>query len=182
MTITPDHSIPIPDRPTAAYVPFFADGLTLVTCWTANGEAILKQRATAHLVLSVLAKLQREKRFELTAYVILPDHVHLLLHAAPGKGMASVVETFLHRYGRDYAQVMGIPEALEVWDQRRKVERLADVDAFAAALDMIHYDPVLHGQAERPEAWAFSSYEQWIDRELYKLGWGWRKPARLQGG
>lgn len=173
---------PIPDRPAAAYVPFFGDSMTLVSCWTANGEAILKQRATAHLVLSVLAKLQKEKRFDLTAYVILPEHVHLLLQTVPGQATDPIVDGFLYRYGRDYAQLMGIPEALEVWEHRRKVERLADVDVFAAALDMIHYDPVQHGHVERPEAWAFSSYEQWINCGLYKLGWGWRKPERLQGG
>ena len=173
---------PIPDPATAAYVPFFVDGMVLVTCWTANGEAILKQRATAHLVLSVLAKLQRGKRFDLTAYVILPDHVHLLLRIASGKATEPIIDGFLYRYGHDYAQLMGIPERMEVWEHRRKVERLADVNVFAAALDMIHYDPVLHGHAERPEVWAFSSYEQWIDRGLYKLGWGWRKPVRLQGG
>ena len=180
MTITPDR--PIPDRPTAAYVPFFVDGLALVTCWTANREALLAQRATAHLVLSVLGRLQREKHFDLIAYVILPDHVHWLIRTAPGQATDPIVELFLFRYGRDYAQLMGSPEALEVWDHRRKVERLADVDVFAAALDRIHYDPVLHGHAQRPEAWTFGSYEQWIDRGLYKLGWGWRRPARLQGG
>ncbi len=173
---------PIPDQPTTVYAPFFEESMTLVTCWAANGESILKQRATAHLVLSVLEKLQREKSFDLTAYVILPDHVHLLLRSTPGKAMSPVVELFLQRYQRDYAQLMGIPGSLEVWDRRRALERVSDVAAFATALDRIHYDPIQHGHVSRPETWAFSSYARWVERGLYKLGWGWRKPMRLQGG
>ncbi|MEZ4710565.1 MAG: hypothetical protein R3A44_25410 [Caldilineaceae bacterium] len=37
-----------------------------------------------------------------------------------------------------------------------------DVDDFAAMLDYVHYNPVQHGLAQRPEEWLHSSYETWV--------------------
>jgi putative transposase len=54
------------------------------------------------------------------------------------------------------------------------------MDAFAAVLDYIHYNPVYHGLVARPEEWPHSSYSVWVERKLYKLGWGWQMPQRIK--
>lgn len=180
MSITSDR--PIPDRPTAAYVPFFRPGISFVTCWAVNGERIFEQRATAHLVRSVLHEVKTSHAFAMMGFVILPDHLHLLVRPEDGVSARQIVERFRQRYHDSYLQVMGIPGEMEVWDQRRSIERVDDVDRFAQMLDRIHYDPVEHGWVAKPELWESSSYSSWVARGLYKLGWGWGKPARLQGG
>jgi putative transposase len=173
---------PMPDRPIDVYAPFFQPGIYFVTCWAVNGEPIFGQRATAHLVRSVLHEVKGRNPFTMLGFVILPAHLHLLIRPEEGTPAGQIVDRFQQRYHRSYLQVMGIPGEMEVWDQRRSVERLSDVESFAHKLDVIHYDPVQHGLAPRPEQWESSSYASWIDRGLYKLGWGWHKPARLHGG
>ncbi|MBX2997929.1 MAG: hypothetical protein KF893_05415 [Caldilineaceae bacterium] len=173
---------PIPDRPATAYAPFFRPGISFITCWAVNGEPLFGQRTTAHLVRSVLREVKQRLAFTMLGFVILPAHLHLLIRPEDGIPVGQIVDRFLHRYHDSYLQVMGIPGEMEVWDRRRSIERVDDVDDFAHKLDLIHYDPVQHGLAARPELWESSSYGPWVERGLYKLGWGWQKPARLQGG
>jgi putative transposase len=175
------------DRPTAVYERFFQPGIYFVTCWAVKEERIFEerifeQRATAHLVRSVLHEVKDRAPFTMLGFVILPDHLHLLIRPEANTLIGAIVDKFRRQYYRSYLEVMGIPGDMEIWDQRRRVEPVADVSSFAHKLDMIHYDPVQHGLAQRPEQWDSSSYASWIDRGLYKLGWGWQKPARLHGG
>jgi putative transposase len=175
-------SLSVPERPTDNYAPFFQPGTVFITCWAVNGEGIFAQRPAAHLVRSVLHKVKAKRPFTMLGFVILPDHLHLLIRPEPETTVESVVAALSEQYQRQYARLRGIPGTLEVWDRHRSFDRVADVARFAQKLDMIHYDPVQHGLVTRPEDWRDSSYGAWVERGLYKLGWGWQKPARLGGG
>ena len=74
---------------------------------------------------------------------------------------------------------MGSPAEMVVWEQRFTVEAVKEEIEFAQRMDTIHYDPVRHGLVTRPEEWVQSSYAAWVERGLYKLGWGWSEPERL---
>ena len=172
----------LPDRPTEAYERFFRPGMVLITCRAANGEALFIKRPAAHLVRSVLHTVKAEQSFGMVGFAILPDHLHLLIRPGAGTTAGAIVEALLLAYQRSYTELRGIPGRLEVWDRRRSLERVAGLAQFAETLDRIHYDPVAHGLVARPEAWPESSYSVWVERGLYRLGWGWQKPARLGGG
>lgn len=170
------------ERPIDVYVPFFRPGTVFVTCLAVNREPIFDQAATAHLVRTVLRQVKTEMPFQMVGFAILPDHLHLLIR--PGKRVSAqqVVNRMRIRYRWSYAELMGSPSAMEVWERWREIELLREVETFAHRLDVIHYDPVHHGLVDRPEEWLESSYGSWIERGLYKLGWGWQRPQRLQGG
>jgi putative transposase len=170
------------EPPLPAYERFFQPGIFFVSCQAVNGERIFGQPATAHLVRSVLKQVREEARFRMLGFVILPDHLHLLIRPEEGVSSGQVVDHLQWRYRREYAAIMGIPREMEVWEQGRSLDRVVDCETFAHRLDTIHYDPIHHGVAQRPEAWRESSYVSWLERGLYKLGWGWQKPARLGGG
>jgi putative transposase len=170
------------EPPLAAYERFFHPGIFFVTCRAVNGEQIFGQPTTAHLVRSVLKQVRRKFPFRMVGFVILPDHLHLLIRPEDGVAADRIADHLQWRYRREYAALMGVPEEMEVWDPGRSLERMADSGAFAHRLDTIHYDPVQHGVAQRPEEWGESSYRSWLERGLYKLGWGWQRPARLGGG
>ena len=83
------------------------------------------------------------------------------------------------RFQAAYPAVRGLPAAIVVWERRHLIEPLPDVAAFAHSLDSLHYAPVAQGLCARPEEWPQSSYSAWVERRLYKLGWGWTVPERL---
>ncbi len=175
----PRHAI-IPDPPLAAYRPYFQPGTVFLTWATVAGEPILAPATTAHLLRSVLREVQEELRFAMLGWVILPDHLHLLLRMEAGEAR-EVARRARFRFQRTYPELLGIPGPMVVWDSRQGLEPVSELAEFAARLDYIHADPVAHGLVGQPEAWRQSSYASWVERGLYKLGWGWRPPARLAG-
>jgi putative transposase len=171
----------IPDPPLSAYETYFHTGLVFVTLTGVQGERIFGRNETANLLRSVLREVRRELAFTMHAWAILSDHSHLLIQPGAEVEAGEIVRRVRHRYARDYAQLMGSPKGIVVWEQRFGLETVADVEGFARRMDQIHYDPVRHGLAPRPEEWSQSSYAAWVERGLYKLGWGWSEPERLVG-
>ena len=163
------------------YAPFFSDRGRLITCHTRARLPVLADAAVAHLWQSVLLDVRRDIPFRLHGYVTLPDHVHLLLEAPPESTPELIMRYARGQFEHDYRIMLGLPDSADVWPAQQQIVALPDVATFAAALDYIHYDPVHHGLASRPEEWANSSYRAWIERRVYKLGWGWQRPARVAG-
>lgn len=170
----------ISDPPLAVYAAHYHDAVLFVTLNAVQGERVFGRTETANLLRSVLREVRQTLAFTMHAWVILPDHSHLLFQPGAGNEAGEIVRRVRHRYARDYAQLMGSPKEIVVWEQRFGLEAVADVEDFARRMDQIHYDPVHHGLVPRPEEWSQSSYAAWVERGLYKLGWGWSEPDRLQ--
>lgn len=54
-----------------------------VTTATMNRRRLFQVEATAHLMLDILQSYRAEGRFALHAFVIMPDHLHVLLTPSP---------------------------------------------------------------------------------------------------
>ncbi|RLT38428.1 MAG: transposase [Chloroflexi bacterium] len=169
----------IPDPPLSAYTPHFHTGLVFVTLTGVRGERIFRRAETANLLRSVLREVRQKLGFAMHAWVILPDHSHLLLQPGAEGGGDEIVRRVRRRYAIDYAQLMGSPAEMVVWESHYGLESVSDEAEFARRIDTVHYDPVRHGLVTRPEEWVQSSYSAWVERGLYKLGWGWSEPERL---
>ncbi len=169
----------IPDPPLSAYAAHFREGTVFVTLNSVRGEQIFARAEAANLLRSVLREVRRELAFVMHAWVILPDHSHLLLHPSREGQASEMVRRVQECYTKDFAQLMGNPAEMVVWEPRFGLEKVASEEEFARRIDTIHYDPVQHGLIGRPEEWVQCSYAAWVERGLYKLGWGWSQPERL---
>lgn len=172
----------IPDPALSAYASHFREGCVAVTLTGVRGERIFERPESANLLRSVLRDVRQEAPFAMQAWVILPNRVRLLFHPTGGRSADEIVRRVRRRYGVDYAQIIGSPAEMVVWESRFDLEPVADAEAFARQMDAIHYAPVQSGLVKRPEEWRQSSYAAWVERGLYKLGWGWSVPDRLAGG
>jgi putative transposase len=164
----------------ASYAPHFPACCRLVTCYTSGRLPVLAEESVAHLWQTLLLEVRQELCYQLYGYVTLPDHMHLLFAPPAGHAPKEIVQQAQDRFEVDYRAVMGLPDGAPVWSRHQRIDRLADMDAFAAVLDYIHYNPVHHGLVARPEEWPHSSYGAWVERKLYKLGWGWQMPPRIK--
>lgn len=162
------------------YEKFFTPNLILLTCRTVGDEPVLGSPEMVRLLRSVLREVRDSLNFRLVAYAFLPTHVHLLT-GWENEGMPDrLLAELTSRYDREYQLLMGNPQPMTVWQKRVESQAILEVETFAACLDAIHYDPVRHGFVERPEEWPDTSYEDWVERSLYKLGWGWHKPETIK--
>jgi len=121
-------------------------------------------------------KLARVKHnFALWAYVVMPEHVHLVIFPRKNSYSISDILTDIKqpvtrratRYLRDHSpQYLGAIRSHKpggkvvhrFWQRGGGYDRnLFDPEAVHAEIDYIHANPVRRGLIERPEDWAWSS-------------------------
>jgi len=82
------------------------DRTFFTTTKTFMGKRMLQTERNANLLIDVLRSLVREKAFELHDFVIMPDHVHLLLTVHEGstieKAMQLVKGRFSYRLSHEF--------------------------------------------------------------------------------
>jgi len=79
------------------------------------GRNLLQSERNATLLIDVLRSLVAEEKFKLHDFVIMPDHVHLLLTVEDGmtieKAMQLIKGRFSHRLGKEFGHLD------EVWQR-----------------------------------------------------------------
>src|SRR5579864_1132667 len=128
-------------------------------------------------------ELERVRRWYgsfVTGYVVMPEHVHLLL-SEPERGKLSLVIQMLKQITSRKLKAPDQPRFWQVryydfpvWSEAKRIEKLR----------YIHRNPVTRGLAERPENWKWSSFahyatgvegpveieSQWTARRRERLG------------
>jgi putative transposase len=128
-------------------------------------------------------ELERVRRWYgsfVTGYVVMPEHVHLLL-SEPERGKLSLFIQMLKQITSRKLKPPGQPRFWQVryydfpvWSEAKRIEKLR----------YIHRNPVKRGLAQRPENWKWSSFahyatgvegaveieSQWTARRREQLG------------
>jgi len=135
-------------------------------------QALLGSVGTRSLFVAVLGEVRRRYQFRLVGFVVMPEHVHLLM-SEPGKGDPSKViqalkQTVSRRLrSKSGRKIVGIQLPLSlvgedsyphfwqhrfydfnVWSDEKKIEKL----------EYMHQNPVKRGLVQDPKDWAWSSY------------------------
>jgi len=133
---------------------------------------LLGSVGTRSLFVAVLGEVRRRYQFRLVGFVVMPEHVHLLM-SEPGKGDPSKViqalkQTVSRRLrSKSGRKIVGIQLPLSlvgedsyphfwqhrfydfnVWSDEKKIEKL----------EYMHQNPVKRGLVQDPKDWAWSSY------------------------
>ena len=127
-----------------------------ITAITANRRPIFKVESNAQLLISIFQENQSKGRIELYAWVIMPDHIHLLLMPAPEvsleKAMQFVKGTFSFR----------LKSKLPIWQPGFTWHRIEDVRDFKSHREYIHQNPVRVRLCSKAEEYPYSSAKQSI--------------------
>ena len=124
-----------------------------------HGSCLLRRPDAADLVVDTWRHFAG-RRYDLIAWVVMPNHVHVLIRAYDEVALGTIVQSWKSYTGRRIAAMTATSEGggaggvwmRDYWDQFVRDER-----HFAAAVDYIHRNPVTAGLAERPEDWPWSS-------------------------
>jgi putative transposase len=117
--------------------------------------------------------------FELLAWVILPDHFHLLLDAGE-IDVSRILQTTKMSFASNYRKRLG-QRSGRTWQNRFWDHIIRDQDDFNRHVDYIHYNPIKHGLVRSPFDWPHSSVHQWRDEGVYSDDWGCREDVVLDG-
>jgi putative transposase len=158
------------------YVP---DSIVFIT-QVVNGRApAFSDERHVQLLRSTLRAVQKLHPFTMLAYVFLPDHIHLLLQPTGQSTFSQIMHSLKPNFTKAYKNALGITGPVRFWQQRFWDHVIRDVNDLQRHLDYIHYNPVKHGLAKRPEDWPHSSFREWKRRGAYADGWGWNQAPDL---
>ena len=138
------------------------------TCYHRQGW--LGEPKRRDLFLHILEETRRRYRFVVVGYVVMPEHVHLLI-SEPEQGTPSTIvqvlkQRFAHRVLRRKRRKSGqlklwagdAPRVWQsrfydfnVWSERKRTEKL----------NYMHQNPVRRGLVLEPEQWPWSSYRSY---------------------
>jgi putative transposase len=122
-----------------------------VTTKTSMARRLLQSDRNAMLLIDVLRANVAAGKFQLHDFVIMPNHVHLLMTVPGGvtieKAMQLIKGAFSYRLKRDF----GYPG--EVWQRGFSEVRIIDEESFLRHRAYIGLNPVRAGLVETPEQW-----------------------------
>ncbi len=138
----------------------------------------LKADRSKELVLDALRESRLAHPFRLHAYVVLDDHLHLLLTPASGD-FTRLMHAFKVRFAHRYAVMWFGSRRRAVWQKRFWDHVIRDADDFRCHLDYVHHNPVRHGVVTVAADYRFSSMRSWIERGTYPLDWAAETPSAI---
>jgi putative transposase len=136
-------SMAIPSRATS-------HGTFFISTQTWQRRRLFQHPPTAELFLQTLQHYRRQGHYKLHAFVVMPDHVHLLLTPQVitlERAIMLIKGGFSHRLGSKFP----------VWQRGFTDHRIRDRDDFLSHRNYIHHNPIRARLCQLPEDYPHSS-------------------------
>ncbi len=156
---------------------FVPGDVYFLTCVTLGRKPILLDYAP--IFLSVLDQFRRTIPFDLIAFVILRDHLHLILDPLKSRPDLILQRVKLSFTSRVQASV-SIKRA-SLWQRRYWDHKIRDQRDLNRHLDYIHFNPVKHGLVDDPANWEYSSYRTYVEQGYYPENWARAEKPVFEG-
>ncbi len=148
--------------------------------------------ASCRVFESALERVRRSYRLYVYGYVVMPEHVHLLLSEPQRDTLADALKSLKQGVSRRLigslplkpkTGLSGAPE--HFWQKRYYDFNIRNYAQFVEKLRYIHRNPVKQGLCDRPEDWHWSSFRHYATgaegRVEIESEWTARKRERAAG-
>jgi putative transposase len=115
-------------------------GTYFLTFSTFRRRLLFVLDAYARLFLKTLYHYRREGRYALHAFVVMPDHIHLLLTPAQNVTVERAVQLIKGEYSHSLGTLIG--RKSEIWQRGFTDHRIRNSQDFAHHQNYIHHNPV----------------------------------------
>jgi len=124
-----------------------------VTTKTSQGRCLLQSERNATLMIDVLRSYVAAGKFRLDDFVVMPDHLHLLMTVGADMTIERAVQFikggFSYRLKKEHGYLG------EVWQRGFSEERVNDRRSFLQHREYIAANPVNAGLADSPEKFRY---------------------------
>ncbi|OJV42387.1 MAG: hypothetical protein BGO25_02460 [Acidobacteriales bacterium 59-55] len=134
-------------------------GTFFVTSGTYNRRRLFQVERNAELLIETLQHYRVQGHYRLHAFVVMPDHIHLLLtpHETLERTVGLIKGGFSHR----------LASKLPVWQRGFTDHRIRDAADYSIRQHYIYQNPVTARLCEHPEAYLFSSAHRALQLDAY---------------
>jgi REP-associated tyrosine transposase len=120
---------------------------------------LLGSTGARNLFVNILGEVRDHYGFALVGYVVMPEHVHLLVGEPAKRAPSTVMQVLKQRVSRSHSDHSS-PRFWQfrfydfnVWSQKKKVEKLQHM----------HMNPVMRGLVSGPKDCPWSSFSYYAD-------------------
>jgi putative transposase len=130
-----------------------AQGTFFITSRTQT--PMFQTKPNAELFLDVMQSYRRQHKFLLHAFVLMPDHFHIILTPSEGVTLERSVQYLKGGFSFRAKRELGIQR--EIWQPKYHDRRIRDRKECVALLGYLEDNPVKRGLAKTPSEFPFSS-------------------------
>jgi len=124
-----------------------------------------------------LERLRRRHKFYVFGYVLMPEHVHLLVSEPDKLALSQVIGALKTEVSKKASLGEG-----HLWQKRYYDFNVFTQTKFVEKLRYIHRNPVTRGLVDKPEDWPWSSFRHWLTGEIGRVEieseWTWNRRER----
>ncbi len=143
-----------PDRNASPTVILSPSRTFFVTTKTSMGRRLLQSERNANLLIDGLRSLVAEHKFQLHDFMIMPDHLHVLLTVEEGMTIETAMQFIKGRFSHHLTKDFG--HLGEVWQRGFADSQVMNRESFLQHRAYIANNPVKAGLAESPERYPYS--------------------------
>jgi putative transposase len=148
-------------------------GIYFFTLVTHERQALFSDSSAIALLHSAIERIRARHPFTIDAYVIMPDHLHMIWTLPPSDDDFSTKWMAIKsQFVRELKKRHGHNVQLPVWQGRFWEHLIRDERDFGNHVEYIHYNPVHHGYVAAPRDWLHSSFHDFVARGDYDADWG----------
>ncbi len=104
--------------------------------------------------LNRLIRYQEKYRVKIIAYVILPNHFHLLaIEPPPGGGISNMIRDLCNSYAQHFNRTN--ERSGHVWQGRFNSKLVKNKKYFGDLVNYIYYNPIKHGLVKDVDDWPY---------------------------
>jgi len=124
-------------------------------------QPLLQTPAAKDTVQQILEQTRKQQGLRIAAYVLMPEHVHLLTNEPTTNTLA----TFLQILKQLTSRELKSPNQKQFWQHRYYDFNVSSPEKFTEKLQYIHRNPVTRGLVTKPEDYRWSSFNHYTTGE-----------------
>jgi len=122
---------------------------------TDGGRPLFQSERVAELLLDTLFSYRDQQKFQIHEFVIMPNHLHLLMTPGNGITIERALQYFKGGFSHRVKKELGI--ASEIWQRGYVDHRIRESSDYRQHREYIHGNPVRAHMVDAAEEYRYSS-------------------------
>lgn len=158
-------------------------GQYFFTVVTEGRRPILTQPDVRTALRKAIIAVRQNYPFEISAWVLLPDHLHTIWQLPPNDSdfslrWSQIKRRVTHACENSYHDSLLLTERRRVkrhgtiWQHRFWEHEIQNEHDFNNQMNYVHFNPVKHGLVQHVADWPWSSFHRLVKQGIYTNDWG----------
>lgn len=131
------------------------------------------------LFWEALCSFGKDFEFEIIAWVVLPDHFHIIIDPEDAD-LSNLMRKIKLSFAANYRKRAGLNSG-RVWQYRFWDHIIRNNEDMSRHIDYIHYNPVKHSLVRSPFEYPHSSIHKYFGEGYYDHDWGIKDDPSTEG-